>query len=723
MAEQPIRKEDIFDFEGTKKYLELIIDTLQKLASVISDDFVKSAKELEAQMKSVNVALKEDQILISEVHGKAELLAAQQKEKTKLDQETIRLKARLASLDREEVKELAKLKVAVEQKNKAVKDAARLDGSAISSVNQMRAKLKELTAEYNKLGDSARKGAAPAIKKLSDELKKAESAVGNNTRNVGNYSSALQGLPGPLGMAVSGMQRMVVAAKAFIATPIGIVIAAIAAVIGTLTAHFKRSAEGQERWNVISNTFAVIWGNILDIFGKVGKAIVGVFTNIKDLISGDKSLKEAFKDIGSGFKEVGASIKNVIKETKAEMAVAKELAELENRNIKRTREFGVERAKIEARINALREDAEKRDEYTAEQRVKFADEAIALQDKIYFAEKRLAEERLKIQRERNKQSDSSIEDLQAEADLQIALINLESERDKQQRSIIAKKQALLREELKEREALQAEGPDKIRLKQEENTLNIIKKYTGLTIDEIKERNEQEHEEDLKLKALKAAIVDESFAQVSNSLNALAGLFESSKQRELSAAGSNAEAREAIERKYAKKQQQIAISQALIDGAMTIVGIWRNWGPANPVLAAVFSGVAAAVTTAQVAIIKSQKFAHGGSGILEGDVHASGGVKIAGIGEAERGEHISITSRKMTGRYGGSMLDAVSNSINQGKFFEVWSNANKGMGVHQDIYTKKMYEMMRNTPTTYTDTSGATVKEYPDGRKFVIRQYN
>lgn len=719
MAEEPIRKEDIIDIEGAKKAFELLIKLAENLANIYNDKLTPTADVWIKKMQGLNPSLKEHQEIIKEGAEVGERLMAEEKELNKINKETLKIKAQLINSDQAEIRELAKLKLQVRDKNKATQESIKLEGSAANSINAMRAKLKELTAEYNKLSSSARKDAAPAIKKLSDELKKSESAIGNNTRNVGNYTSALQGLPGPLGMAVMGMQRMVVAAKAFIATPIGVIIAAIAAVIGTLTAHFRRAEEGQEKWNKISQTFTVIWGNILDILGKVGKAILNVFGNIKDWLSGDKSLKEAFKDMGAGFKEVGEGIKNVVRETREEIKIARELADLENSNIKRTRQWGIERAKLEARINALREDAEKRDQFNASERIKFINEALALEDKVYIQEKKLAEERLRIQRERNKLSDSNREDLQAEADLEIKLINLESERDKQQRSIEAKKQALLREELKELKAAQMEGPDKIRLKQEEATLNTLRKFTGLTLEEIKRRNDAEEALTLESEAKKQAIIDDSFNQISNSITALSALYEQGKQRELSAAGDNAKRREEIEQKFAKKQQILSIGQAFINGAIAITEIWRKWA-AYPVIAGIFTALASAQTLAQVAVIKGQKFAHGGSGVLDGAVHASGGVMIPGVGEAEGGEHFAITSRSMTSKYGSSMLDAVSNSINQGRFFEVWSNANKDMGVHQDIYTKKMYDMMKNTPSTYIDTNGDTVKEYPDGRKFVIK---
>jgi hypothetical protein len=214
------------------------------------------------------------------------------------------------------------------------------------------------------------------------------------------------------------------------------------------------------------------------------------------------------------------------------------------------------------------------------------------------------------------------------------------------------------------------------------------------------------------------ITAESFGIISNSINQLGDLYQTQKENELSAAGDNATKREEIERKYARRQQILSIGQALINGAMAVTEIQKKWA-AFPPIAAIFTALTVASTLAQVAIIRAQKFAKGGSGVLEGPSHQRGGINV-GIGEAEGGEHIAITSRKMTNRYGSKMLDAVSNSINQGKFFEVWANVNKEMT--SDPYTKKMFELMERTPTVYNDTNGDTVKEYPNGQKYVIKRF-
>jgi hypothetical protein len=491
-------------------------------------------------------------------------------------------------------------------------------------------------------------------------------------------------------------------------------------VLGTLTAWFKRSEDGQNSLNTVVKTFGVILNNILDIAGDVGEAIFGIFKNLRSVFTGDKSLKEALHDTGQGFKEVGTNVKNLIKETKEEMKLARELAELENSNIRRTREWGIEKAKIDAKIAALREDAEKRDEATAEQRIKLIDEALALEEKVYQTEKKLAEERLRIQRGFNAMSDSNREDKQKEADLEIALINLQTQRDLMQRTMEAKRQSLLREaqkEIKSREKIELE---KVSFDRQiiDQRINELKRFTGFSEEEIKKRVAAEIQITEEAERRKQEIISGSFSAISSSLNTISALYEANKQRELSAAGDNAEKREEIEKKYSKKQQTLAIGQAIVNAAMAITEIWRKYAT-MPVYAGILTALNAAQMGAQIAIIKSQKFAKGGSGVLFGPTHASGGINV-GIGEAEGGEHLAITSRKMTSKYGSKMLDAVSNSINQGKFFEVWANVNKEMGV-SDPYTKKMYDLMTKTPTVYTDTNGNTVKEYPNGQKYVIRK--
>lgn len=70
--------------------------------------------------------------------------------------------------------------------------------NAAGSNNALRAQLSLLTTQYNSLGKEERNGTAEGkayeaqIRSITDELKKNESAVGDNRRNVGNYADSLK---------------------------------------------------------------------------------------------------------------------------------------------------------------------------------------------------------------------------------------------------------------------------------------------------------------------------------------------------------------------------------------------------------------------------------------------------------------------------------------------------------------------------------------------------
>ena len=139
------------------------------------------------------------------------------------------------------------------------------------------------------------------------------------------------------------------------------------------------------------------------------------------------------------------------------------------------------------------------------------------------------------------------------------------------------------------------------------------------------------------------------------------------ERELEMVGDNAAAQEAIRERYAAKQgkmeeemakreKQIAIAEATINGALAIVKTWAGYaalGPAGAISASIQSALIAATTAAQIAVIQSQKFAKGG--ILNGPSHAQGGI-LTNFGELEGGE--AVINKKSTSQY-APILSAIN----------------------------------------------------------------
>ena len=82
---------------------------------------------------------------------------------------------------------------------RVTKNEVKANKEEVGSINSLRARLSVLTAEYNKLSKAERDNTSIGkqrrieIRRTSDELKRLESQIGDNTRNVGNYSTALRG--------------------------------------------------------------------------------------------------------------------------------------------------------------------------------------------------------------------------------------------------------------------------------------------------------------------------------------------------------------------------------------------------------------------------------------------------------------------------------------------------------------------------------------------------
>lgn len=913
MAEEPIRKEDIIDLQGTQDSINDLIKALENLSSVMRKDLKEAADELQKSLQGVNVATKEGQERVKNAVAQSEVLAAQQKEQNRLDKEVIGLKARLNSLNSSEAQEVQKLKVAIENKNKAMKEAARLDDSSEGSINKMRSRLKELTAEYNKLSASARKEAAPAIKKLTDELKKAESAIGNNTRNVGNYSSAWKG-----------------AGKALLAAT-GIAGGAVIALRGL--------------FNVIKGGFKTSWdfeyamSQVKSISGATKEEFDGLRQNAMALGAATKYTASEVASLQTEYAKLGFTAQEIIKVTKATLdlaaATGEDLAKSANIAGSVLRQFQLDASQMQRVVDVMAMSFNKSaldlekfatamqhagpvaatvgesiESTTAKIAVmanagldasiagtslrnifielekkgltwdKAMDKIAGSQSKaataldlfgkrgavagIILAENRdladeftrsfenasgAAEEMANIMLDnvagsakilksaweglvlRTNESNGALKDFLDTLTNLVSAINtkgkpaidslfdtrqidtfadkwkfyaaqgigfwntlvnsvvrskgetqqysnelsaiMAEERKKQEQIEADKAKAAAAEKARNEERLQqiqaqidaeekaAEEAEKIRqaeqksikqnyrdrkkwiadefdvfLKAEEKKASLqddIKKLLGIKDEnklrgnkelmdkqrrQIEAYNEWQINEKRRLEEQKRQIENDSFNVIYSSITSLSSLYQTQKENELSAAGDNAKKREEIERKYSKRQQTLAIGQALINAAMAITEIWRKYAT-MPVYAGILTALNAAQMVAQIAIIKQQKFAKGGSGVLQGPSHQRGGINV-GIGEAEGGEHIAITSRRMTSKYGPKMLDAVSKSINQGKFFEVWANVNKEMT--SDPYTKKMYELMMKTPSIYADSVGNTVKEYPDGRKYIIKKF-
>lgn len=143
--------------------------------------------------------------------------ASTQEKIANLTAEQKRLKDSGQELSAEYQQNIASLKNLKQELSTAQKSAANFDKSLQSntgSLAQQKAELSVLTSQYDKFSAEEKKTSdvaktlAIAIRKISDSLKEEEKSLGNNTRNVGNYEEAINGLKGSLGGYVKQNQDL-----------------------------------------------------------------------------------------------------------------------------------------------------------------------------------------------------------------------------------------------------------------------------------------------------------------------------------------------------------------------------------------------------------------------------------------------------------------------------------------------------------------------------------
>lgn len=170
---------------------------------------------------------------------------------------------------------------------------------------------KKLREEGKRL-DLTRKSGQDRMKQINKQLDQNNEIILKNAdatkkqkMNVGNYGSALQEVGGPIARAVTGIQAMTKAALAFIATPIGIVIAAIGAALAALTSFFRRSEEGQDAFRKGAKVLSTVLDNFLDVIDSVGEALYNAFTKPQEAL---ENFKNFIKRIGELFQNTFGNI-------------------------------------------------------------------------------------------------------------------------------------------------------------------------------------------------------------------------------------------------------------------------------------------------------------------------------------------------------------------------------------------------------------------------------
>lgn len=405
----------------------------------------------------------------------------------------------------------------------------------LGTLDNLRQSGKSMEKTFKESGEVT-KATSVSTKKLAADLevldkseKKLDDTVKNSTKTQKESASAFkktsesldQLAPAQAG-AVKGFIAMTKAAMAFLATPIGLAIAAVAAAIGALTAYFKGSEEGQNRFNRAMAIGAEVLELITDHIELAGEAIFN-------------TLGKAFEWIGGiaekVFPNVSAAVKGWVDDVVAE---GNHIADIEEKFNQQERDLIVQRAQVAKDAAKLRNEAQ---ELEGQARLNKVNQAIALEEGLLKKEIEFANTKLAIA-DKNASDDPTIENKKAQAEAVANLFAVEQSYYDATKKFVAQKISIEKElkaaedaklaTLKEREIIEARI-----LANQEKGIKLapieIKAKTDLKAVQIPLTEEQKKyntEVANQIGAIKAANTQEeerllTLSQVSNSLGTLA----------------------------------------------------------------------------------------------------------------------------------------------------------------------------------------------------------
>lgn len=500
--------------ESTQTYQRLIADSNeafaamsrgnQQLAVSIQED-INSLRQLDAANKALD-----------EGFARGTVTAAQYAEG----------KAKLAIQE-------ADLRTGIQENIKVLQESIDQERMAEGSIESLRASLQKMEEAWRKMSAAERESATgqelkEKIQSLKEELTGLERGTTETASGLKQFQSQLESCPGPIGQTATAIGKMTKAALAFIATPLGMVLAAIAAGLAAVTSWFHRTEEGENALANATAAFNQVLASLLDVVDKVGEWLYKAFTKPKEALTDlvdfiEGQVVNRITSVGKAAQAVWKMLQGNIKEGAADFANAwlqgltgiedagrkasawmadtnekiKESVELQKRRNAldvAERDLLVERSRLEARIGELRDKAYDMNSPEAE-RSKALKEAIRLTDELFAKEQAIAREKYEIIKKQNSLANSNKADLRAEAEALAEVNRLEAQRYASRRMMLRQSNTLDGKLLKTNET--EEGPlGSIRYY--ENVIKKLKEAHALAADDQnREKINQEIEKNVK----------------------------------------------------------------------------------------------------------------------------------------------------------------------------------------------------------------------------------
>ena len=370
-----------------------------------------------------------------------------------------RLRASLIDLDEESeeyaerVEEIDKVQ---EKLNKAMKATGERAKDAEGSYNALSKQMSELKKAFKATNDEAERGKlAKQINGINEQLKGMDASIGNYQRNVGNYEAAFtKGLSGiskeiaalgnPLAIAKNGVMALGKAFKALIANPVGAIIMAIVVAIKALKKGFDQSEEATNSLKRAFAAFQPVMNAINNIFTGFAKIVGSIAEKaipalVNGLMKAGEWMMKLLNKIGIVSDEKLAAFQKSIEAQKEAIKVTQDLTNREIDLTKKRRQMQVDEAKTEMEVAELRAKAADKEKYSAKEREKFLNQAIAKERGLNDQKLALAQEEYDILKKRSELTDNDAKTNDELAAAEANLYNVKREHFAKERELISQK--------------------------------------------------------------------------------------------------------------------------------------------------------------------------------------------------------------------------------------------------------------------------------------------
>jgi len=387
-------------------------------------------------------------------------------------------------------------------------DSTKNTGDYGDSLNEMRAELTSLQRSYAALSKEERESARGTellthIQELRTEVGNLESSMGDNRRNVGNYTASIEQALKSMGQTGGSHLKTLTTSvqffgKTFVTYPLNVitvVLRAIITVIEGVTDAFKKNDDAMTQLEGIFSAFEPVLTLVSDAFQRLAGVLAKVVTAVTNVVT--------------------AIVGKLIPSYKQASDAARELVLAQDALEESERMYTVHSAQRAAEISRLRNEAQNKDKSLDERR-KALEEAIRLEKEDLDEQRRNAAERLRMATERAKQEkDTSDATKNNIANLQAAVFTAEKNYEDGIRRLSSSlqsfneaeknaSQAAIREANQRRQAAEAAAKARVLAFQEETkalnerTARAAMEATQLRLNEARRGSEEEYQLRLEL---------------------------------------------------------------------------------------------------------------------------------------------------------------------------------------------------------------------------------